>query len=531
MRADEAERSKPMPVTTTNLTGAVILLGPAIQAAKPGTRGGASIALLEQEVLAHSNVLGVNLLPHYITEWSEAHGRPVIALGVRSDDYRWAGPFEERLKATPGGDQLEGYCIETDPSKSAVVIVGNDTRGLMFGVGRLLRELHHGLAQEKKTDRVFLDGSFRAASAPKTQLRGHQLGYRPKTNSYDAWDRKDWLRYLCDLAVFGANAIELVPPRTDDDRDSPHFPLPPLDMMAEMSGICEMLDLDVWVWFPVMDPVDTNPSKTEPLLKEWDEIFQKLPRLDAVFVPGGDPGHIPPKPLFAFLEKAADVLHKSHPKAMIWVSPQGFDSARVEEFLELVKAEPKWLAGVVFGPQVRLSLADLRKALPARLPVRGYPDITHSRQCQHPVPDWDLAFACTEGREAINPRPFAEAALCRAYRKDIIGFISYSEGCNDDVNKAVWSALAWNPDADVVDVLRQYGRYFLGEKYAEPFAQALLGLEQNWSGPLATNGGVETSLRQLQDLERAADPFLKRNWRFQQAAFIAVTTTPTFGTA
>ncbi len=191
----------------------------------------------------------------------------------------------------------------------------------------------------------------------------------------------------------------------------------------------------------------------------------------------------------------------------------------MEEFLELVKTEPKWLAGVVFGPQVRISLADLRKALPPKLPIRGYPDITHSRQCQHPVPDWDLAFACTEGREAINPRPFAEAALCRAYQKDTVGFISYSEGCNDDVNKAVWSALAWNPDADVVEVLRQYSRYFIGGKHADSFAQALVGLERNWSGPLATNEGVETTLRQLQDLERAADPFEKRNWRFQQALY------------
>ena len=31
--------------------------------------------------------------------------------------------------------------------------------------------------------------------------------------------------YIRDLAVFGANAIELIPPRSDDAADSPHFPL------------------------------------------------------------------------------------------------------------------------------------------------------------------------------------------------------------------------------------------------------------------------------------------------------------------
>jgi hypothetical protein len=98
--------------------------------------------------------------------------------------------------------------------------------------------------------------------------------------------------------------------------------------------------------------------------------------------------------------------------------------------------------------------------------------------------------------------------------------LSYSEGCNDDVNKIVWSALAWDPDADVVDVLRQYSRYFIGERYADPFAQALLGLERNWSGPLLTSGGVETTLRQLQEMERTASPPRDRlNWRFQQALY------------
>ena len=62
------------------------------------------------------------------------------------------------------------------------------------------------------------------ASAPKYPLRGHQLGYRPKTNSYDAWDLPQWERYIRELALFGTNAIELIPPRSDDDADSPHFP-------------------------------------------------------------------------------------------------------------------------------------------------------------------------------------------------------------------------------------------------------------------------------------------------------------------
>jgi hypothetical protein len=102
-----------------------------------------------------------------------------------------------------------------------------------------------------------------------------------------------------------------------------------------------------------------------------------------------------------------------------------------------------------------------------------------------------------------------------------VGFISYSEGCNDDVNKAVWSALGWNPEMPVVDVLREFSRYYIGDQYTESFTQGLLALESNWRGPLLANEGVNTTLQQFQELERQASPQVKANWRFQQALFRA----------
>jgi hypothetical protein len=205
----------------------------------------------------------------------------------------------------------------------------------------------------------------------------------------------------------------------------------------------------------------------------------------------------------------------------MWVSPQGFNRAWMDEFLALVKAEPAWLSGIVHGPQIRLSLKELRAALPAKLPLRNYPDITHSRTCQFPVPDWDVAFARTEGREGINPRPVDMATIFRAARSSTVGFITYSEGCNDDVNKMVWSGLGWDPDADVLTILRDYSRYFLGPRYTEPFAQGLLALERNWRGPVLTNAGIATTLAQFQAMEKAASPQEKLNWRFQQALYRA----------
>ncbi len=408
----------------------------------------------------------------------------------------------------------EGYSLKVDGSQ--VSISANDARGVLFGAGRLLREMH------MRRGRITIDASLNITTSPKYALRGHQLGYRPKTNSYDGWSVPVWEQYIRDLAVFGTNAAELIPPRSDDAADSPHFPLPPMQMMIEMSRLLDEYGLDVWIWYPAMDKDYSDPKTVEFALKEWSEVFQKLPRVDAVFVPGGDPGHTEPKFLMALLEKQTQVLHRYHPKAQMWVSPQGFNQQWMDQFLDILNREqPVWLSGVVFGPQTRISLPELRAKVPKRYPIRHYPDITHSLQSQYPVPDWDVAYAVTEAREVINPRPVDEAAIFRRLQPYTMGFLTYSEGCNDDVNKFIWSALGWDPDASVPGMLRQYSRYFIGDEYEDSFAQGLLALERNWRGSLAANAGVYATLEQFVTMEHGATPETRLNWRFQQALYRA----------
>jgi hypothetical protein len=467
-----------------------------------------AVAMLIEDVRQRSGV-----------RWTVAADLPADAAWIAVGQDRALRRLDARLQASlgtgPARDAPEGYHIGTAPEQHAVFVAGNDPRGVLFGVGRLLRALR------VRGGRVFLPRDFRLTTAPVIPLRGHQLGYRPKTNSYDGWDLDQWEKYIGELAVFGTNAIELIPPRSDDDADSPHFPRPPMEMMVGMSRLADELGLDVWIWYPAMDRDYADPATVAFALGEWAEVFRKLPRIDAVFVPGGDPGHTRPGVLMELLQKQAESLRRYHPQARMWISPQSFNRDWLDEFLAILRDEPAWLGGVVFGPQIRISLAELRKAVPPRYPIRGYPDITHSIQCQHPVPDWDLAYALTEGREVINPRPLDQAAIFRAYREHTIGFVTYSEGCNDDVNKIIWSGLAWDPQTPIVELLREYGRYFVGDRYAEGFAQGLLALERNWRGSLLTNAAVGTTLRQFQDLERTVGPAELRNWRFQQALYRA----------
>jgi hypothetical protein len=412
-----------------------------------------------------------------------------------------------------GAGAPEGFSIAT--SGSTVTVTGNDARGTLFGVGYLLRQLRWS------RDSISAPDNLAITTAPKVALRGHQLGYRPKPNSYDGWTAAMWDQYIRELALFGTNAIELIPPRSDDDPDSPHFPVAQMPMMIEMSRIIDSYGLDCWVWYPALDDDYSKPEQVEFALKEWGEVLRQLPRVDAVFVPGGDPGHTPPKVLMPFLEKQAANLRKYHPKAQMWVAPQGFTKAWMDDFFETLRAEPKWLTGIVYGPQSRMTIHELRAAIPKGYPLRHYPDITHTLNSQFPVPDWDFALARTHHREPINPRPVDQAIIFKHTNPATVGFLTYSEGCNDDVNKFVWSALGWNPDASLDVALRDYGRLFFGPDHADAIAHLIFALERNWRGPLHTNGDVAVTLAQAQALERAASPQLRLNWRFQQLLYRA----------
>lgn len=418
----------------------------------------------------------------------------------------------------PPPDSPEGYrlaAFHDATGRPVVIALGADARGVLYAVGRLLREMR------MTRGAVQVPADLDIASAPRYPIRGHQIGYRPKVNTYDGWTAAMYEQYIRELAVFGVNAVELIPPRSDDAPDSPHFVKPQIEILAEVSQIAHDYGMDFWMWYPALDRDYTEPATVEQALQEWGAVFERIPHIDVIMVPGGDPGHTQPSVMFNLLEKQTQVLKKYHPDAEMWMSSQSFDAAWMDEFHALMADEPSWLGGVVFGPQNRTSLPDLRAAIPARYPIRRYPDITHTFKCQYPVPEWDVAYFLTENREPINPRPMQYAHIFRLWDEHAAGFITYSEGVNDDVNKVVWSALGWDPDADVVEVLREYGRYFMGPEFEEGIAQALLALERNWQGPLLTNDGVDTTLAQVQAMERAANPWLRHQWRFMQVLYRA----------
>ncbi|MCH2209756.1 MAG: hypothetical protein MK110_00520 [Fuerstiella sp.] len=469
--------------------------------ADPGVR--MAVTVLQEEIEKRTG-----LVPAATANWPTAP-QAVIAIGLESHVRQFAPNYADRIRQSPV-PAAEGFHFSVNTDQQTVVLIaGADARGVLYGVGMFLRrsEWAAGALQIPLIS---------MATAPKYSLRGHQLGYRPKTNSYDAWSHARFDQYIRELALFGTNSIELIPPVSDDDRTSRHMKVPAMEMMTKVAASCDTYGLDVWVWYPNVGKDYTSEKGIAYELNERDEVLSRLSRVDHLLVPAGDPGDLHPDQFFPFMDLMAPVLRKHHPHAKIWVAPQAFRPTNdwLEVFYEYINRKPDWLGGVVFAPWVKTPIAELRDRIDPSVPLRRYPDITHSVSAQYPVKNWDLAFALTLHRECYNPRPLAMKAIHNAFDEYAAGTISYSEGINDDVNKFVWSGQDWNPDENVIETLRDYARLFISPQHADSLAHGYMALERNWEGPLAVNPQIEITLGQWHRLENEVTGFGRTQYRF-----------------
>lgn len=500
-----------------DLTRAAIVVRPGPRAA--GERAAA-------DVLQAELGLRVGRRPDVTAAWpSDAPVVVAIAAGEpASGSAPWGGDRLRRLPERSGAAlRAEGFrlVVDAQPGQSVVWVLGADGRGALFGVGELLRHLRWnppaGPTRAEADGARGVPATLDVTSAPVYAIRGHQLGYRQHSNTYDAWDEARYDRYLRELALLGVNSIENIP--LQDTRVSPHFPLSREAMNVAISRLCERYDLDYWIWTPADFDLGDAAKRAETL-DTLGRLFAQMPRLDAIFVPGGDPGHNAAQLVLPYLKDLAARVQAHHPRAKVWLSLQWFPAEQVDWiYAQINGADLPWFGGLVAGPSSP-PLAETRARLHPRYRLRDYPDVTHTVRAQYVVPDWDPAFNFTLGREPINPRPAFYAQLHDRIAPFTDGFISYSDGVNDDVNKAIWSRKAWDPTQSPRAILVEYARLFFGQAVAERAADGLLALERNWDGPLATNGAVDGTLALWQQLE-AEVPSLTGNWRWQQALFRA----------
>ncbi|GEO20651.1 hypothetical protein CQA01_11850 [Cyclobacterium qasimii] len=479
-----------------DLSEAKILISPQIKSPIKDTAGDILLEEIEKRTGLHlgltNNWDAKTTIALALAEEIELFGEEVPARGAKS---------AEEL-------QKEGYRIfnENKGGKNTIWILGADARGILYGIGKLLR------TAKMSNGNITIDSKIDFSEAPEYTLRGHQFGYRNTANSWDAWTVEQFDQHFREQVLFGANSFENIP--FQEVNSSPHFKVDPQIMEVELSKICEKYDAEYWVWTPAPHDLKVTNAHQEGL-EEQEAFFAKCPRLDGVFVPGGDPGENHPAQLIPYLNDLSARLHKYHPDAGIWVSLQGFNKEKVDYFFAyLEENNPDWLKGLVYGPSS--PPIDLeRERLPKKYLHRFYPDITHTVRCQYPVDNWDQAFALTLGREPCNPQPLMYTELFNRDSKFTDGFITYSDGSHDDVNKVLWSQLGVDPNNDPKEIVLEYTQFFFGPDVAEAAAQGIFALEENWDGPILKNNSIKETLALWKRLEDS-NPHLSSNWRWQQ---------------
>lgn len=406
----------------------------------------------------------------------------------------------------------DGYIIEQSGSRLTFKACG--IRGLIFATGMFLRKI------EVSESGITLIDDIGGEYIPDKKIRGHQLGYRPKPNSYDAWELEDYRRYYLDLMFFGCNTVEHIPYDGLNAKRNDLMKYDTQDFLVEASRIADEFDLDVSLWYP------NDRESFEDALERRKKVFERTPRIDAVFPPGGDPGDYPADEFIRRCREYSSLVKEYHPKAQMWPSSQAPHSVQNwgEGLIKELEKLPNEIDGIIMGPNHAFELDELRRRVPSKYPLRFYPDITHNLRCEYPVHfdrnDWHYALATGLSRECTNPRPCEYRELHRRTRRYVTGSVSYSEGITDDVNKCVWSDMDFFPDTDVRDTLEDYSRLFFPTLPAAEVANRILALELNWQTDPAENPCIDDNLKAWEALANS-HPKVLGSWRFNQCLFRA----------
>lgn len=406
-------------------------------------------------------------------------------LSVRGSKLKVTIGLEKDVAATeldnlpPTGAEGFKICLTSD----GVIVAGHDPRGVLFGVGKLLR----------------MKEPSNLSSTPENQYRTH--GFNPSPRFNDKTDREALVqldRKIRDVALFGTNGIQLL-------RNSP----------KEYFEIVHSWGLDVWViTFDNSAPeVFRSSGGFKRELEFRRNLIRDIPYCDHYIMKSGDPGDLQIDEFFNFSSQEAQLVKNKFPDVKIWVVPQHFKDAPMAYFTEAIERanNSPWVGGVCSGCWTRLDVKQFREMLDTEIPLMLGPDITHIYSNMLPARNMDLALARSLGRICIDISPETQKHIHNLYNPFNIGSQCYSEGTTDDLHKCIWSALEWNPDLDACEIVREYARLYIRGTSPEKFAEGVMAIERNAIGPLDHAEGMLDNLELWRSLQNDGN---RENVRF-----------------
>ena len=395
------------------------------------------------------------------------------------------------LAITPGIGG-EGYRIEDGPG-GGVRIVGNDERGLLYGVGKFLHTARYDPAG-------FTAGTWRGTSVPQKPVRGIYFATHFHNFYHDA-PVEEVQNYVEELGLWGYNTLAVwYDMHHFDGADDPKAVAFRVRLHAVLQRAKDIgMDVALIVvaneaygdspaalradpsakrggWYDCA-VCPSKPAGLEYILKVLGHEFAWAADLQPRYVcvwpydqggcgcaecrPWGNNG---------FLKTAATVAalaRKKLPGTKIILSTWMFDGNEWQGLDQAFAAATPWADSILAEGTTR--------PMPGKLPMVGFPEIS-----MHETFPW--------GGFGATPLTGRARQQWDAVKAQSSGGFPYSEGLYEDLTKVVISQMYWN-DRPVAETLREYLAFEFAPEAADEIAKVVATLEQNhhwrwWPGEL-----------------------------------------------
>lgn len=418
----------------------------------------------------------------------------------------------------------EGFELDVRPGAPAIV-AALEPEGVLFGAGRLLREsrISNGRWDLPEASVV---------SAPAKPLRPIYFATH-FGNWYCHASIDDLRRYVEDLALWGYNALvtwfDFHHFRDLDDGAPMWDRLSRLDELAREVGMrVGRIAIANESFEGQADPglravgrlegtgyeTDLCPSKPEArslVLADRRAFLERVratTSLDWLILWPYDQGGCNceacspwPDTYLELGREIAALTAGTLPETEIMVSAWWIGAHQPNEddaFFEGLARHEGWFRTVLAGTaEVRRWLKQGRRT-PQGLDLLLFPEVS-------------MFDALPWGSRGANPAPRRFATEMAELGPHLVGAMPYSEGRYEDLNKALWAQLLWDPRREVSTILAEYCRFSFGAAVAEEGARLMLDLEEGMTD-LETAEGRE---RMAAGMEDRMEAWAKGGWRWQ----------------
>jgi hypothetical protein len=451
-------------------------------------------------------------------------------------------PLSVELAIEPGIG-AEGYRI-ADGANGAVRIVGNDDRGLLYGVGKFL----HTSAYDGQG---FTSGSWRGVSVPTMPVRGAYFATHFQ-NYYDAAPIEDVKRYVEDLSLWGVNNVQVWFATENFNGIGDPNAQAKLNRLGEVLKAAKDLGLNTslvgvanegYANSPVNLRADdstvghvgyhtdngnriynlgnelcpSKPGASQLLVNYYQQKFNAFKsrgvNLDTWCIWPYDSGgctcsNCAVWGVNGFLhiaELEAQAYKSAFPNGKVILSTWYFDRWGIGEWSGLAAKfnanKPGWVDYIMADNFEEYPQYPLDHGVPGGFPLLNFPEI--SMYGQDP---W--------GGYGANPIPGRIQQRWDETRSALSGGFPYSEGIYEDLNQVICTALYWNPNSTSLDAVKEYAAFEFSPKVVDNVAAAVNIFEQNHQRNQIDESAV-TAYQLMQQADAQLTPQARSSWRWR----------------